>query len=128
MERPDSRTLCNKQVGPLLFERTYIKGTTTTDPNLSSDLISELYHLTRDTHAEMIQKFEMEDLKLIFQESETILFAATVNIKLPDKDAIDIITSIRDYWIYVKGRLMIRKLIGRNSYPLLLEDNKKKFF
>ncbi len=51
----------------------------------------------------MIQKFEMEDLKLIFQESETLLFAATVNIKLPDKDAIDVIARIRDYWILHYG-------------------------
>jgi hypothetical protein len=89
--------------GPLLFERTYIKGTTTTDPDLSSGLITALYHFTRDTHAEMIQKFEMEDLKLIFQESETLLFAATVDNTLPDKDAIDVIARIRDYWILHYG-------------------------
>lgn len=89
--------------GPLLFEKTYIKGATTTDPDLSSGLITALFHFTRDTHAEMIQKFEMEDLKLIFQESESLLFAATVDIKLPDKDAIDVIARIRDYWILHYG-------------------------
>jgi hypothetical protein len=47
----------------------------------------------------------MEDLKLIFQESESLLFAATVDIKLPDKDAIDVIAKIRDFWILHYGEV-----------------------
>ncbi len=103
--------------GPLLFEKTYIKGATTTDPDLSSGLITALFHFTRDTHAEMIQKFEMEDLKLIFQESETLLFAATVDIKLPDRDAIDVIAKIRDYWILHYGEQKETK-IDRSKFAL----------
>ncbi|MHA2405352.1 MAG: hypothetical protein ACXACH_01210 [Candidatus Hermodarchaeia archaeon] len=103
--------------GPLLFEKTYIKGATTTDPDLSSGLITALFHFTRDTHAEMIQKFEMEDLKLIFQESETLLFAATVDIKLPDNDAIDVIARIRDYWILHYGEQKETK-IDRSKFKV----------
>ena len=107
--------------GPLLFERTYIKGSTTTDPDLSSGLITALYHFTRDTHAEMIQKFEMEDLKLIFQESETLLFAATVDIKLPDRDAIDVIARIRDYWILHYGEHTDSKVERTKYKPFALD-------
>lgn len=107
--------------GPLLFERTYIKGTTTTDPDLSSGLITALFHFTRDTHAEMIQKFEMEDLKLIFQESDTLLFAATVDIKLPDKDAIDVIAKVRDYWILHYGELKGTKINRTKFEPFALD-------
>jgi hypothetical protein len=110
--------------GPLLFEKTYIKGATTTDPDLSSGLITALFHFTRDTHAEMIQKFEMEDLKLIFQESETLLFAATVDIKLPDKDAIDVIARIRDYWILHYGEQEDPKIDRSKFKPFAVSAEK----
>jgi hypothetical protein len=89
--------------GPLLFHRTFIKGVTSTDPDLSSGLITALFHFTRDTHDEMIQTMEMQDLKLVFQESDTLLFAAAVDTKLPDRDAVDVVRNIRDYFILVYG-------------------------
>jgi len=107
--------------GPLLFEKTYIKGATSTDPDLSSGLITALYHFTKDTHAEIIQKFEMEDLKLIFDESETLLFAATVDNKLPDKDAIDVIERIRDYWILHYGEQKGTKIERTKYEPFAID-------
>lgn len=89
--------------GPLMFARTFIEGKASADPDLSSGLITALFHFTRDTHAEMIQTMEMEDLKLVFQESETLLFSAAVDIRLPDRDAMDVVSRIRDYWILHYG-------------------------
>lgn len=51
----------------------------------------------------MISTVEMEDVKLVFEESETIIFAATVDIRLPDSDAIAVMGRIRDYWILHYG-------------------------
>ncbi len=53
--------------------------------------------------AEMISTVEMEDVKLVFEESETLIFAATVDIRLPDSDAIAVMGRIRDYWILHYG-------------------------
>jgi hypothetical protein len=89
--------------GPLLFERTFIKGRTSADPDLSSGLITALYHFTKDTMAEMISTVEMEDVKLVFEESETTIFAATVDTRLPDRDAIAVMGRIRDYFILHYG-------------------------
>ncbi|MFX1475008.1 MAG: hypothetical protein ACFFCO_06015 [Promethearchaeota archaeon] len=89
--------------GPLLFERTFIKGRTSADPDLSSGLITALYHFTKDTMEEMINSVTMEDVKLVFDESETIIFAATVDTRLPDRDAMAVMARVRDYWILHYG-------------------------
>jgi len=91
------------KAGPLLFERTFIQSGTAADPDLSSGLITALYHFTKDTHGEMIHTVAMEDLKLVFEESETLIFALTVDIRLPDQDAIEVARGIRDYWLIYWG-------------------------
>ncbi len=52
---------------------------------------------------EMISTVGMEDVKLIFEESETIIFAATVDTRLPDSDAMAVMARVRDYWILHYG-------------------------
>jgi hypothetical protein len=85
--------------GQPLFRKAFDLKASQVDPSLTAGLITAVYHYSQTVRGESIQIMELMGTKLCFEESEGALFVATVERRLPDKDALDIVYAIRDAWL-----------------------------
>ncbi|MHA1713845.1 MAG: hypothetical protein ACTSW4_07430 [Candidatus Ranarchaeia archaeon] len=84
--------------GQPLFRKAYDPQASQVDPSLSSGLITAVYHFTNQVRGEAIKMMELAGAKVCFDESDGILFVITVEGRLPDQDALDIVLAIRNAW------------------------------
>lgn len=84
--------------GQPLFRKAYDPQASQVDPSLSSGLITAVYHFTNQVRGETIKMMELAGAKVTFDESNGILFVITVENRLPDQDALNIVFAIRDAW------------------------------
>ena len=84
--------------GQPLFGKAYDPQASQVDPSLSAGLITAVYHFTNQVRGEAIKMMELSGAKVTFDESNGMLFVITVESRLPDQDALNIVMAIKEAW------------------------------
>ncbi|MHA2406759.1 MAG: hypothetical protein ACXACA_00035 [Candidatus Ranarchaeia archaeon] len=89
--------------GQPMFRKAYDPKASNVDPSLSSGLITAVYSFSQQVRGEAIRSMELMNAKVTFEEEQQALFVITVERRLPDRDALNIVADIRDAWFAKYG-------------------------
>ncbi|MHA1917976.1 MAG: hypothetical protein ACTSUV_06685 [Candidatus Ranarchaeia archaeon] len=89
--------------GQPMFRKAYDPAASKVDPSLSSGLITAVYSFTQQVRGESIKSMELMNAKVTFDEERQALFVITVERRLPDRDALNIVEDIKNSWFATYG-------------------------